>query len=407
MGKETRRGENGMRVLQINSVCQSGSTGKIAYDLHTMLRAQGHTSAVCYGRGRAVNDAHTYKFSGYMGVYSHVLLTRLTGLHGYYSNYATAKLLSFMDEFQPEVVHLHNLHGYYLNMFRVVDYLKAHRIKTIWTLHDEFMYTGRCGYSYECEKWKMECEKCPHLSEYPSSLWFDFSRKMFRDKKRLFDEFDNLIIATPSQWLAGRVKQSFLKEKEIVVIQNGIDTENVFYPRKFDQLKVKHHFSYEKIVLAVAPDIMSQRKGGRYLLELAKMMRNEKIKFVLVGVTNLNQKFDDNVIAVARTEDQQELAEYYSMADVFVICSSKENFPTTCIEAISCGTPICGFDEGGTRETAPGRLGTFVKYGDMDALRDAVFATLQSTGLSNMCAKHGQSAYSKQKMYSSYLSLYQ
>jgi glycosyltransferase involved in cell wall biosynthesis len=198
-----------------------------------------------------------------------------------------------------------------------------------------------------------------------------------------------------------------LNKKKIVVIHNGIDTENVFYPRQFDHLKVKHNIIDEKIVLAVAPNLMSKRKGGRYVLDLAKRMKNENVKFILIGVEDLDEKFDDNVIALGRTENQQELAEYYSMADVFVICSLKENFPTTCIEAISCGTPVCGFDEGGTKETAPYNLGKYVEYRDINALKDAVSSMLDQEISVEECSNYGKKMYSKENMYKNYIKLYE
>ena len=167
------------------------------------------------------------------------------------------------------------------------------------------------------------------------------------------------------------------------------------FPRPFDHLKKRHNLTDEKVILAVAPDLMSERKGGRYVLELAKTMKNENVKFILIGVENLSEQFDDNVIALGRTENQDELAEYYSMADVFVICSLRENFPTTCIEALACGTLVCGFDEGGTKETAPNNLGRFVKFGDVDALKEEIISILNQDISSEECANYGQKEYSK------------
>lgn len=395
-----------MRVLLLDVNCKSGSTGKIVYDLYTQLNKNGHIAAIGYGRGKLVNESNIIKFSSNIEVYTHVLLTRITGFTGCFSYFATKRLIKFMDEFKPDVVHLNDMHGYFVNILPLIRYLKKNNIKTIWTFHCEFMYTGKCGYSYECEKWKSECRCCPNLKDYISSMFFDFTKKMFNDKKKIFKDFNNLIIVTPSKWLADRVKQSFLKDKKIVVIHNGIDTENIFYPRKFKHLKKRHNLKDEKIVLAVAPDIMCERKGGRYVLELAKKMKNENIKFILIGVTDLNEKFDDNVIALGKTENQIELAEYYSMADVFVICSKRENFPTTCIEAISCGTPVCGFDEGGTKETAPDKLGKFVSYGDIGALKQAILSVLENKSDFKLCEEYGKKVYSKEKMYSKYIKLY-
>jgi putative colanic acid biosynthesis glycosyltransferase len=395
-----------MRVLLIDVNCKQSSTGKIVYDLHTELNKNGYTAAICYGRGQVVNEPNIHKISSKIEVYTHALLTRVTGLTGGYSPFATHNLLEFMDQFKPDVVHIHELHAYFVNFAPVMNYLKKNNIKTIWTFHCEYMYTGKCGHAYECEKWKSECGKCPQVKEYPSSLFFDFTKKMFNDKKKLFQGFDNLTIATPSRWLADRVRQSFLGDKDIRVIHNGIDTTDVFYPRDYSHLKEKHNITDEKIVLAVAPDLMSERKGGKWVLELAKTFRGEKIKFILIGIDDLREEFDDNVIGLGRTRNQQELAEYYSMADVFVICSKRENFPTTCIEALSCGTPVIGFDEGGTKETAPEGYGIFVNFGDVGSLHKAVLLTLNNKDNSKNCEEYAKKMYSKNSMYQNYLNVY-
>ena len=395
-----------MRVLQIDVNCKSGSTGKIAYDLHTQLIKDGHTSAVCYGRGEKIDEPNIYKFGYDLETKIHAALTRVTGLTGCYSYFSTKRLLRFMRAFKPDVVHIHELHAYFVNLKPVIRYLKEKKIKTIWTFHCEFMYTGKCGYAYECENWKTECGKCPHLKDYPKSFFFDFTKRMFRDKKNLMTDFESLTIITPSQWLADRVKQSFLGNKNIHVIHNGVDTENVFYPRNFEHLKKRHHLTDEKIILAVAPDLMSDRKGGKYVVELAKMMKDENVKFILIGVEDLSKKFPDNVIALCRTDNQVELAEYYSMADVFVICSERENFPTTCVEALCCGTSICGFDIGGTKETAPKELGSFVKYKNRIELKLAIEKRIEFFQECLDYSEFGKKNYSKQVMYENYLEVW-
>lgn len=398
-----------MKVLLIEVNCKYSSTGEIVYNLYTDLNNNGHIAAVCYGRGPLVTGTNIYKFSSNIEVYAHAFLTRLTGLTGCYSIFATKNLIKFMDEFKPDVVHIHELHAYFVNLAPVINYLKKNNIKTVWTFHCEFMYTGKCGHAFECEEWKNECGKCPQVKEYPSSLLFDFTRKMFKEKKRLFDGFDNLKIVTPSKWLADRVKQSFLGDRDIKVIHNGIDTQNIFYPRAYEHLKVKHNITDEKIVLAVAPYLMKPRKGGRIVIELAKRMQNEKVKFILIGVDDLTKKFDDNVIAMGRTSNQIELAEYYSLADVLVICSKRENFPTTCIEALCCGTLVVGFDAGGTKETAPEGYGSFVEYGDIESLAGVIRALFK--GESNLrskskCESYGKTNYSKIVMVKKYMQIY-
>ena len=190
------------------------------------------------------------------------------------------------------------------------------------------------------------------------------------------------------------------------VVHNGIDTDNIFHRQKFDHLKAKHGITDEKILLAVAPGLMQERKGGKWILKLADMMKNEKVKFILIGVDEPAKDFGPNVIPLGRTENQTELAQYYSMADVFVICSVMENFPTVCLEALCCGTPICGFDAGGTRETASQEFSSFVEFGNVELLKDAIKEMLNRAPSPAECEAYGIQSYSKRTMYDNYKKLY-
>lgn len=391
-----------MRVLLIDVNYKYSSTGKIVHDLASELIKSGHQARVLFGRGEPINDNIAIRIAPAWEVYFHALMTRFTGLVGAFSYFATRKLIRQIKKFKPDIVHLHELHGYYVNYSEVVRFLKGSKIPVVWTFHCEFAYTGKCGYAYDCEKWKTECSACPQIKEYPASLYFDFTRYMFREKKKDFDGFDNLTIVTPSDWLAKRVKQSFLSGYDVRVIHNGIDTECVFYPRS-----VSASSNGKMTVLAVAPDIMSERKGGKWVLELARRF-SDNIEFVMVGVVGTVDGVPSNVRLVDRTSNQAELAAYYSDADLFLICSKRENFPTTCLEALSCGTPVVGFDEGGTAETAPGRLGCFVPFGDVDALEVVIkdYFSGQSKIVQKECREFAEQNYSKQAMYSNYFRLY-
>ena len=359
-----------MRILYINSVCRSGSTGKIAYSLYACANAGGDTAAICYGRGARIEEENIFRFGLGWETVLHAGLTRLTGWTGRFSHFSTARLLRFMDEFAPDVVHLHEPHAYFVDLAPLFEYLKERAIPLVYTFHCEFAYTGKCGFSGGCERWKIGCGSCPALREYPKTLVFDHTAAMWREKKRLLTGL-NMTVCTPSEWLAGRVRESFLSGCDVRVVPNGIDTA-LFAPRPYEHLRQRHSLGNEKVVLAVAPYLMAARKGGRDVLRLAESMAGDNVKFILIGVDDTSESFPPNVIALGRTENQQELAEYYSMADVFVICSAMENLPTTCIEAVCCGTPVAGFAAGGTAETAPAPLGMFCAPGDIDALRDNV-----------------------------------
>lgn len=397
-----------MKVLLIDVNCKHSSTGKIVYDLYTELNNQGHEAAICYGRGPLVAEKNIFKFGIDIETYFHAFMTRVTGLTGVYSPISTRRLINFIELFQPDVVHIHELHAYFVNIAPVMNYLKLKNIKTVWTFHCEFMYTGKCGHAHDCNNWKIECNSCPQLHEYPKSIWLDFTKYMFNRKKKLFSDFKKLTIVTPSNWLADRVRLSFLKDKEIKVIHNGIDTQNTFYPREYNHLKVKHNLVDEKIILAVAPNLMSDAKGGKCVLELAHRLESENVKFILIGVDDVSKNYGDNIIALGRTTNQVELAEYYSMADVFVICSKRENFPTTCIEALSCGAPVVGFDTGGAKETAPEGCGKFVEYGDIDEIVNETRLLLceKNTISKKKCENYSRKKYSKKAMLENYLQLY-
>ncbi len=368
-----------MRVLLIDVNCKGSSTGSIVYDLYTCINNNGDEAAICYGRGLIVKGRNIFKFGLDWETYIHAFLTRLTGFTGCFSFFSTRRLLKYIRLFDPDVVHIHELHAYFVNIKPLIHYLKRKHIKTIMTLHCEFSYTGKCGHSVECEQWKIECKKCPHLHDYISTLFFDHTKYMFRQKKKLFEDFNDLTIVTPSQWLANRAKKSFFKKHEIVVIHNGIDTD-VFYPRNTTALRDEYHVhDNEKIVLALAPNLMSREKGGIYVLQLAKKLKNLSIRFFLVGVDRNIEVNEDNIVIIGRIYDKNLLAQFYSLADVFVICSERENYPTTCIEAQCCGTPVCGFDTGGSKETAIDFAARFVPYGDSTLLSASIITVLNNS----------------------------
>ncbi len=397
-----------MKVLLIDVNCKKGSTGKIVYDLYKHLKDDGHEAAVCYGRGEVVKEENIFKFGLDWETNIHAGLARLTGLNGYFSFFSTKRLLKFIKVFKPDVVHIHELHAYFVNLKPLIKYLKKHNIKTVWTFHCEYMYTGKCGHAYECEKWKNKCGNCSALRDYPKSLFLDFTKKMLKDKKKLLSDFSFTIVA-PSKWLADRVKQSFLGEKQIVVVHNGIDAENVFYPRNEEEikyLKQRYKLLDKKLVLSVAPNIMSESKGGKTVVEISKSFQDEKVHFVLIGAEE-NQAIGKNVTLIKRTNNQNELALWYSAANVFLICSKRENFPTTCLEALCCGTPIVGIDAGGTKETAPAPFGTFCSQGDVSGLANSLTAWVEAEKPAKAIRELGYRLYDKKEMYKSYFEIYQ
>lgn len=391
-----------VKVLLIDVNCKNSSTGKIVYDLYSYLNEKGDEAAVCYGRGERIIEKNIYKFGLDWETYLHALLTRITGFTGCFSFFSTRRLLKYIKEYNPDVVHIHELHAYFVNIKPLIQYLKKNHIKTVMTLHCEFAYTGKCGHSVECIKWQTECKHCPHLRDYVSSLFFDHTQYMFNVKKKLFEDFTELSIVAPSHWLADRAKQSILKLHSIDVIHNGVDT-SIFYPRDAEKLRKELGIREdEKVILALAPHLMSNAKGGEYVLMIAKTFENENYKFILVGVDGEKTIAAPNVIVKGPIKDKDIIAEYYSLADVFVICSQRENYPTTCLEAQACGTPVYGFDTGGVSETILSADNHVVGYKDIDSLSKLISSAKRKTKKAaeslafNVASKMGTRSFAEQ-----------
>lgn len=283
--KEYDRDGKKKRILIIDVNCKNSSTGKIVYDLFRNLRADGREAAVCYGRGPLVEEEGIFKFGLDWETNLHALLARVTGYNGYFSPLSTRRLIQAIEKFQPDLVHIHELHAYFVNLKPLLRYLKSKNIPVVWTYHCEYMYTGKCGYAYDCPRFQTGCGSCPDIGEYPKSLFFDRTASMFRMKQQLQKDMD-IRIVTPSQWLADRVKLSFLKDKPTRVIHNGINTD-IFHPVDASALRAELGIPEgAKVVLALAPDIMMERKGGKWVLALAERLKNENFFFVLVGDTS-------------------------------------------------------------------------------------------------------------------------
>lgn len=400
-----------MRVLLIDVNYGDSSTGKIVQDLQATVNADGGTATACYGRGEDRTDsvAGVFKFGLDWETYVHAALTRLTGYTGCFSHFSTRRLIKYIDEFQPDIIHIHELHAYFVNLKPLLTYIAKKGIPVVWTFHCEFMYTGKCGHAFDCNNWINGCGKCPSLGEYVSTFWFDHTREMLAEKKRLLDALDLRIVA-PSQWLADRCRRSCLGDRPISVIHNGVDT-SIFYPRDASKLREELGIGVdEKVVLALAPNLMDERKGGEFVLGLAGMNSERHVRFVIVGVENgtLPAEVPDNVIAKGPIYDKSLLATYYSMADAFVICSKRETFSMTCAEALCCGTRVFGFKSGAPESVFKEPLASFVEYGDTAALgrllEDAE-PTAAEEGRRRI-SEEAAALYSTKRMVAQYLKLY-
>ena len=362
-----------MNIVEINT-CDYGSTGKIM--LSIAYRAVGSEMSVCtfsraWKNQKCKQNNHTF-FGSYVENGVHHVLRMITGFDSCFSVFGTKKLLKNLTAFQPDVLHLHNLHGDYINLPLLFKYIKKYNVPVVWTLHDCWAFTGHCPHFTieKCEKWKEHCFKCPQYRKYPKSL-FDNSKKMFRLKKKLFTGVKNLTIVTPSQWLADLVKQSFLKDYPIKVIHNGIDL-TVFKPTPSDFRK-KYGIPENKFILLGVAFGWGVRKGLDVFIELAHRLDKEKFQIVLVGTdNNVDKQLPKEIISIHRTQNQAELAEIYTAADLFVNPTREENYPTVNMEAIACGTPVVTFRTGGSPECICEKTGSVTGYNDIDAMQKEI-----------------------------------
>jgi glycosyltransferase involved in cell wall biosynthesis len=393
-------------VLQINTVCGVGSVGRIVRQIHEALREKGHESYIAYGRKPLGCDG-AIRIGGDFDVYFHVFLTRVFDLHGFGSKKATKKFLKIVEEINPDIIHLHNIHGYYLNIEVLFDFLKSFDKPVVWTLHDCWAFTGHCSYfTYaKCERWKTGCYSCPEKKSYPRSVIFDNSKSNYARKKKAFAGVKNMTLVTPSQWLAGLVKESFLGDYPVQVIPNGIDTE-VFKPTPSD-FKKRYGLDGKFLILGVA-NVWERRKGFDYFLDLSKYLSDDEI-IVLVGLSDERIKnLPNNIIGIKRTNSAKELAEIYTAADVFFNPTLEDNYPTVNLEAQACGTYVITFDSGGAKETIISKeSGVAIKPCNAEDIMNLI-RVLRSKGrkAANVDSS-ARSVISHRFMVGSYISLYE
>lgn len=361
-----------MKILMINVVCGIRSTGRICTDLATELEKQGHEVKIAYGREDVPEQFQKYaiRIGNDVDVKLHGVKARLFDGAGFGSKHVTEKFISWIKGYDPDVIHLHNIHGYYINVEVLFEFLKTCGKKIIWTLHDCWAFTGHCTYFdyVNCNKWKNECQKCSQKSEYPARIGPDMSKRNYILKRQLFTGIANMILVTPSQWLANLVTESYMKNYKVYVIHNGVDT-SIFKPN-VNSLRKKYNCEDKIVVLGVAA-IWDKRKGLSTFLEIAKSLDNS-YKIILLGLSKEQIKnLPFNIIGIEKTDSVQELASLYSMADVFVNPTLEDNYPTTNIEAIACGTPVITYETGGSVESAK-MYGAVVKKNDIEGLIEAI-----------------------------------
>lgn len=400
-----------MKILQVNCVYKNGSTGKIVYDIHTELKKKGIESIICYGRGKQVLDSGVYKVTSTFEAKLNSLYSRICGIMYGGAFFATSKLISIIKKEKPDVVHLQCVNCYILNIYKIVTFLKKKNIKTVVTLHAEFMYTANCAHAYECEKWKSGCGRCPDLKRKTRSFFLDRTDVSWMKMKRAFDGFQNIDIVSVSPWLKERATESpILADFKHHVIHNGLDP-SIFCAREILHLREKHQLHQnEKVIFHVTPSFDNNPfnlKGGIHLIELAKRLIGENVRIIVAGGYPEGLAVPDNITLLGEIKDQQLLAEYYNLADVTVITSKRETFSMVCAESFCCGTPVVGFLSGGPESISLKDYSSFVKYGDIDALETAVRKMIfSSDAMDKQQIIQQARIYSKHQMVNKYIEIY-
>jgi glycosyltransferase involved in cell wall biosynthesis len=371
-----------------------------------LARVSGHKVRTFSKRWKYNPVIEEHQYIGSLGEnVLHRIGAPLLGADGAFSVCATRRLIRQLEAFAPDVVHLHNLHGWFLNYEMLMDYLKKKGMRVIWTFHDCWPFTGQCPHFLmaDCKKWKTGCHHCPQFREYPETC-LDRTKVAWEKKRVWFTGFEDLTIVTPSAWLSELVEEPFLKGYPVRVIHNGIDL-TVYRPTESDFRK-KYGCEYKHLVLGVAAN-WGKRKGLDVFAELAQRL-DTSYQIILVGTDDkIDQKLPDNIISIHSTQNQKELAELYSAADVFVNPTREDTFPTVNIEALACGTPVLTFRTGGSPEIVDHETGCVVDRDDVDAMRDEIIRICTQKPFSQAACLRRAAEFDKEKCFKEYLSLYE
>lgn len=400
-----------MKILQINCVYGHGSTGGITQDIHESLLAQGAESIVCYGRGGRTAAPGVIKVCPEVYGKANSLLSRVRGTMYGGCYLSTCYLTRLIRREKPDVVHLQCINGNFVNIYKLVSWLKERGIKTVLTLHAEFMYTANCGHALECEKWKTGCGSCPRMRTELHSWFWDGTARSFAQMRQAFRGFEkDLTVVSVSPWLRRRAEASpILANMDHRVILNGINTQ-VFAYRPSGQVRQKHGLTGETIIFHATPmfcDDPAHLKGGCYLLKLAKRMQDRPVRFLVAGKCRVSGEVPENVTLLGEIRDKAQLAEYYSAADLTLLTSRRETFSMVCAESLCCGTPVVGFEAGAPEETALEEYSTFVPFGDLAALEAAVQTWLERGEIpKRQICRAAEQRYSRERMAGEYIELY-
>lgn len=372
-----------MKNVAIINNGDRGSTGNISLNLHRELQDRGYKSYFCYGRGDKGNDIDRYRIDSDFELKMHAMMTRITGLQGFYSHNATTRLLRKFDEWNIDTIFIVCIHGYYINEKKLYQYIASHKIRLVHIMIDEYAYTGKCAYRDDCDRYLVGCGNCPHKKDYPSSYLFDGSSIVFESKKNAYNHLTNSVFVGPQFVVEQAQNSPLFKNIKTAILDEAIDMD-LFCPKNVDILKKSLGVDKDKtVILSVVPydGEDNDRKGGRYYIDLARRFENDD-RFVFVHVGYRNRKEENlpgNFIPIGFVNDMNLLADYFSIGDLFVFPSLLDTMPNACLDALACGTPILCFNISGMPYIANDEIGTFVEPRSIDEMARVVNSVQKKT----------------------------
>jgi glycosyltransferase involved in cell wall biosynthesis len=397
-----------MKIMQINAVANIGSTGRTTIELADVLKEQGHNYYIVYSEKRQNStDENLYQMVPNFGKKMHAFLSRLFGLQGYFSTFSTLKLLRHISSIKPDVITLRNLHGNYINIPILLNYIANNNIPTVVVLHDCFFYTGRCMHysASNCSKWQTGCFHCPRLKKDNVSWFFDRSKKMYKDKKYAFSKIKNLAVIGVSDWVTNEAKKSFLKDAKIIRrIYNWVHTDT-FKPIPSD-IRRKLNLEKKFVILGIASN-WTKEKGVFDFIKLSKLIDENSIIF-LIGEMPNKLELQANIINVKSIDKLTELAKYYSLADVFLNLSIEETFGKVTAEALACGTPAIVYDTTGCAELIKENTGFVVPVNNINSLKEKILEIKEKgkAYYSDSCISHARENFDYKTNAKKYIELY-
>ncbi len=364
-----------MKVLFVNTTYNIGSTGKLTKNFLEYLRGMGHDVYCVYADGSYPYEGKGLKVKSYLSRKFTIFFERFTGAIGFFSPISTYNVCCYVKKVKPDIIYLGNLHGYYINIYSLYRFIRHVNIPCVQIMWDEFPLTGSCAFSYDCRKYESICSNCPYLKDYPISWFIDNSTFLYRKKKEVY-EYEKIAFVSVPYTISIAKCSSLLANKRLIPLDEAVDLEKIYYPRNSDSLRKELKIPMNnKVVLTVA-DYPSERKGCKYFLELARLYeKRNDITFVHVGFMGDKSECPDNYIAIGFVDNQDTLAQYYSLADLFICTSFAETQPNTCLESLSCGTRICGFNISGIPTCAEEPFGKYVSPRDVKAMAEIVDST--------------------------------